>query len=415
MSLNDHFILFAPAHYITGYDVGGSELQWAFDIVAQAARRFRTVDVVLCDLRNGSFPDNVRVHAFDKGRYVNYLEPKEAALFVARYTRCALRVARESPPSILHHAFPWGVRTFNPLILGRGTPFGPPRATRIVMGPLQQPIFGMSTVEEEGSRFGLAANTPAARPDAKQGMQFGLLEPPLRALCRATLRRADAVIALNNAAKATVEELGVGVPVHVIPAGVRLEQYKPVDHVARTGPLRIACVAYLIRRKGVDSVLWALAALRARGRDVRLILAGDGPERDTLAALAKELQIEDLIDSLGHVNNENVPAVYAQADLFVTMSHADPHPPAVLEAMASGLPVISTPTSGALEFIEDGVTGSFVPFGDAAALAACIERYADVSLRARQGAAARARIEHEFSWNAIGDRYATLYESLLRP
>ena len=414
MSLNDHSILFAPAQYVTGYDVGGSELQWAYDIVSQAAHRFGTVDVVLCDLRNGSFADNVRVHAFDRGRYVNYLEAKEAALFVARYTRTALRVCRERPPSILQHAFPWSARTFNPMILGRGTPLGAPRTTRIVMGPLQQPMLGVSTLAEEGSRFGLATPAAPAAADAVQGMSFGPLEPPLRWLCRATLRRSDAIVVLNDAAKAFVESLDVRVPIHVIPAGIRLEQFTPVDRSVPAGSLRIVCVAYLIRRKRIDLVLAALAKLRSRGLDASLILAGDGPERQPLAALATQLGLDGAMQCLGHVANADIAAVYANADVFVTMSQVDPHPPAVLEAMAAGLPVISTRTGGALEFIEDGVTGVFVPFDDADALAACIERYAaDPALRARHGAAARRRIEHDFSWEAVGRRYAAVYESLL--
>jgi glycosyltransferase involved in cell wall biosynthesis len=413
--LNDHSILFAPAQYITGYDVGGSELQWAYDIVSEASHRFGTVDVVLCDLRNGSFADNVRVHAFDPGRHVNYLETKEAALFIARYARTALRVCRERPPSILQHAFPWSARTFNPLILARGTALGAPRATRVVMGPLQEPMLGVSTLAEEGSRFALASPSSPADDGAKQGMSFGLLERPLRALCRATLRRSDAIIALNNAAKGFVEALGVRTPVHVIPAGVRLEQFTPVNRSDRTGPLRIACVAYLIKRKRVDVVVSALAKVRARGRDVQLIVAGDGPERPLLDSLVVQLGLDAAVQRLGHVANAAMPAVYTQGDVFVTMSRVDPHPPAVLEAMAAGLPVISTRTGGALEFIEDGVTGAFVPFDDVDALAACMERYADdAEMRTRQGAAARRRIERDYSWHAIGERYAAVYESLLQ-
>ncbi|MBV8081973.1 MAG: glycosyltransferase [Candidatus Eremiobacteraeota bacterium] len=414
MPLNGHSILFAPAQYITGYDVGGSELQWAFDIVCEAAHRFSTVDVVLCDLRNGSFPDNVRVHAVDIARRVNYLEAKEAARFVARYTRTALPLCRDAPPSILHHAFPWSARTFNPLILGRGTPFGPPRSTRIVMGPLQPPMLGVSTLGEEGARFAPASPTGPAAADAKQGMDFGVFEGPLRSLCRATLRRADAIIALNDAAKEFVLAAGVRVPVHIIPAGVRLERFAVPDRAARDGPLRIACVAYLIKRKRIDVVLAALARARAAGTDATLILAGDGPEREPLGALVAQLGLESAVQLLGHVPNDRIPDVFAQADVFVTMSQVDPHPPAVLEAMAAGLPVISTRTDGAIEFIEDGVTGTFVPFDDAAALAAAIGRYAsDRELRLRQGAAARERIEREYSWHAIGDRYAAVYESLL--
>ena len=416
MSLKNHSILFAPAHYITGRDVGGSELQWAFDIVSQAARRFGTVDAVLCDLRNGSFPANVRVHAFDRNRHVNYFDVKESARFIMRYTRVALPLCRPTPPSILHHAFPWGARTFNPLILGRGTLLGADRATRIVMGPLQQPTFGVSTVAEEGMRFTPDLPPPSADPAAKQGLSFGPLEPALRRLCTATLARADAIVAISNPAKSFVENLGVRVPIHVVPAGVRLEDFPPVDRSGRNARVQIAVVAYLIKRKNVDLVLAAVAKARARGHDVVLDVAGDGPERPALEMLAGKLGIADAVRWRGYVANADIAQIYAHADLFVTMSRFDPHPPAVLEAMASGLPVISTPTDGAREIIEDGVTGSRVPFDDADALAARVEQYADsAALRTQHGAAARQRIAQRFSWDAVGDRYAALYESLLAP
>jgi glycosyltransferase involved in cell wall biosynthesis len=410
--LNDHSILFAPAHYITGYDVGGSELQWTFDLVSQAAQRFGMVDVVLCDLRNGSFPPNVRVHAVDVGRQVNYLQASEGARFIPRYTRAALRVCRTSPPSILHHMFPWGPRTFNPLILGRGTPFGAPRTTRVVMGPLQRPI-SISTPQEEGTRFGVPA-APSASSGQSKGMNFGPLEIPLRALCRATLQRADAIVALDAAAKEYIEALDVDVPISVIPAGVRFDAFSCSAREAESGRLRIACVSYLIKRKNLDLLLRAAASLRKGGCDVSVVVAGDGPERAALGELATGLGIEDAVRWLGHIANADVHAVYANADVFCTMSSAESLPAAVIEAMASGLPVISTPTTGALTLIQNGIQGTLVPFGDINALADAIGRYAlDAELRARQGAVARERAHTEYSWTSVGARYAALYESLL--
>jgi len=421
VSLSDRSVLFAPAHYVTGRDVGGSELQWAFDIVSQGARRFGTVDAVLCDLRNGSFPANVRVHEVDKGRDANYYLPRESALFVARYTRAALRVCRRAAPSLLHHVFPWGARTFNPLILWRGTPFGMPASTRVVIGPLQEPIFGHATVEEEGYRFradAQARHDASARAlrdaSARPGLQFGPLEPPLRALCRATLRKADAIIALTNGARDYVRALGVETPIHVVPAGARVDAYPAREPSANGAPLRVICLSYLIARKRIELTVQAIARVRARGKDVTLTIAGDGPERARLETLIGELRLDGAVRMTGYVDHDQTPALLANADLFVTMSDIETLPAAVIEAMAAGLPVISTRTEGAVELVEDGVTGSLVPFDDAQALAQQIERFADdAPMRTACGLAARRRAQQDLSWDAIGTRYAEIYESVL--
>jgi len=413
MTLKERSILFAPAHWFTGRDVGGSEVQWAFDIVLQASRRFGTVDVLLDDLRNGAFPDNVRVHALYPGRQMNYLDPRQAAGFVARYTAAAWRVCRESPPSVMHHGFPWSSRTFNPRILTRGTWLGAPPTTRVVMGPLQQPLFDDMIPAEEGARLTPtpAASTSNSAPRSKVGM----LDPILRRLCRITLSRADALIAINNSARKFIEGLGVWTPLHVIPAGVRLEEFPIVDRTGRFGPLRVACVAFFIKRKNINRVLEAVAKVRGTGRDVVLMLVGDGPERPALTALASDLGIDGAVQRLGSVANSDIARIYAEADVFVTMSHRESLPAAVLEAMASGLPVISTKTDGALELVQPDVTGILVDFDDVNALAAALERYADdAGLRMRHGSEARRRIELNYSWNVIGDRYGALYESLLR-
>lgn len=143
-------------------------------------------------------------------------------------------------------------------------------------------------------------------------------------------------------------------------------------------------------------------------RSFRATLVGDGPDR---AAVEAELRGAATLAGERH----DVPALLADADVFVLSSTSEGMPLTVLEAMAAGLPVVASAVGGLPELVEDGVTGLLVPPRDPEALADVLRRLlADADLRRRLGAAGRARAEERFDLPRFRAEHVELYERLLR-
>lgn len=162
-------------------------------------------------------------------------------------------------------------------------------------------------------------------------------------------------------------------------------------------------IAQLRPGKGHGTLLRALALLRDRGIDVGLLVVGDGPERAALEREIAQLGLEDRVHLAGQV--ADVRPQLAAMRLFVLASLAETFSNAALEAMASGVPVVSTRIGGMPEMLRHG-GGVLIPPEDPAALAACIARIAgDANLRERLAAEAQRAAERHFSWESMVQQY----------
>jgi glycosyltransferase involved in cell wall biosynthesis len=155
------------------------------------------------------------------------------------------------------------------------------------------------------------------------------------------------------------------------------------------GPMLVSA-GRLSAAKALDVALRALAA--AEG--VTLVVAGDGPERESLERLAAELGLAERVRFVGPLPRDEVLALYVAADAALLSSAWENFPHSVVEALAVGTPVISTAVGGVPEVVEDGVNGLLVPSGDVDALAGAIRRLtAEPGLRERLAAAAAPSVE----------------------
>jgi len=166
--------------------------------------------------------------------------------------------------------------------------------------------------------------------------------------------------------------------------------------------------------KGFSDLLAAFERLpeSLHGQPLHLMIAGEGPLRETLHRQAAEGHAASRIHWPGWLDDPNT--ALQSADLFVCPSRHEPLGNVILEAWASGAPVLSTATAGGRELIDPGVDGVLVPVGDVAALARGIEELMrwPAERLAELAAAGRARVEHEFSESAITGRYLDLYRHL---
>jgi glycosyltransferase involved in cell wall biosynthesis len=231
-----------------------------------------------------------------------------------------------------------------------------------------------------------------------------MLAPLARAVSRRTLATADAVTveakahAPHNRPDATV-----------IPMGLDLTMFTPGNGDRVQG--RVVAVSALLRRKGLDILIRAIAMARLRNGSVHLMIAGEGPERRSLMKLSEELGIGSAVSFLGRVPRANLVDLYGSAVAFCHPARTDNFPTTVIEAMACGLaPLVSD--FGALPEMV-GEAGLIHPRGDAVCLQAqLLEVVERRTYSADLAHAARDRAVHRFSVDRMCDDYLSLYRRL---
>ena len=235
---------------------------------------------------------------------------------------------------------------------------------------------------------------------------------------RALLRRFQGVVAVSDGVRKILLASGVrqerirlirnGVDVHGFASVPR--NGPPLEH----GRCTVGVVARLSHEKGVDLFLEAAAIVAQQLPETRFVIAGDGPDRGTLQALLEELNLKGRAVFLGRQND--MPAFYASLDLLVLPSRMEGLPMAVLEGMASGLPVVATAVGEVPQVVESGQTGLVVAAEDPPALAAAIsELVRDAALRERMGSKAKARVTEQFSGDRMAAEYLALYRDITSP
>jgi glycosyltransferase involved in cell wall biosynthesis len=220
------------------------------------------------------------------------------------------------------------------------------------------------------------------------------------------VRDARVVLTCTEQGRAQLTRLADGrTPVHLAYHGVEVRGRTRSSRRDETP--RILAVGRLVEKKGHETLLLAASQLRDRGLEFSLRLAGEGPEWSRLQRLVHELRLGDRVVFLGPLSESEVRAEYEQADVFalpcrkLANGDQDGLPNVILEAMAHGLPVVSTRLDGIIEAIVDGDSGLLADQDDPAAFAAhlgCLIE--DVEFRERIGEAGRARVATSFERSA---------------
>jgi glycosyltransferase involved in cell wall biosynthesis len=246
-------------------------------------------------------------------------------------------------------------------------------------------------------------------------VQLWLTTAPRRAMARAALASVDTVVAVSEAGRVALAS-AVGDRVVRVDNGVDLNAHA-VRPIARAGaPLRVLYAGLLTPRKGVLDLFQASEMLRSWGVDHELCLVGGTPDEGADAETAiRAAAAAHGIELLGSVTPEEMPAMYAHADVFCLPSWWEAMPLSLLEAMASGLPVVVTAVGDVPRVVEDGTSGLLVPPRHPASLAAALACVLlDRELRQRLGQAARARVESHYSAAGTIAAVDHIYDSLCR-
>jgi glycosyltransferase involved in cell wall biosynthesis len=267
--------------------------------------------------------------------------------------------------------------------------------------------------------YGFLAALCGVRPTIVSVWGMDVLEAPRLSplhyfITRYALRRTDHITATGlRLAQAASRYVPRGKAVTVIPYGVDLETFRPRPRPQR-GEVVVGAVARLSPEKGLRYLIDAFARL-ARGDDrVRLVLAGDGPERRRLERMVERQGLGERVRFLGEVPHESVPDVLADIDVFAMPSIWEGFGVAALEAAAMGVPVVATNVHGIPDVVRDGETGLLVRAKDATALTGALARLVeDEVLRRRLGQAGRAFVQAHYSWAENVAQMEALYRMAL--
>jgi glycosyltransferase involved in cell wall biosynthesis len=228
------------------------------------------------------------------------------------------------------------------------------------------------------------------------------------------LQRADVLLSDGWGARRLPAILGR--PVENIAKGVDSTLFTPEGPSVRSGlgaggaPV-VLCVSRLVPIKNVALFIDAMAVVHRARPDVRAVIAGEGPLEPALKAQAANLQLGDLVHFAGYVEQRELPAWYRAADVFALSSDFDNSPNVLLEAMASGLPVVATNVGGVPDFLDVPAGGAVVPQGDATSMGTRIlDLLGNESRRREAGAFNRQRAATKFSWRTSAEQLMAAYQ-----
>lgn len=318
------------------------------------------------------------------------------------------------------------VRAPGPLLAG-------PRTRRWLTARLAEHAAGADVVVL-GAAWPLAELVPLVRRAStapivaiSHGLEAGMVRAGLGAVVVRSLARVDAVTTISDFTESTLAPRLPGVRVRRVAPGVDVDRFTPeVDgralrqrwQVPDAAPV-VGCLSRLVPRKGQDALIAVLPALVRRHPDVHLVLAGEGPDRRRLQRAVRRLgPLAGRVHLVGRVAERDLAAAHAAFDVTALPCRTrwagldvEGLGIVLLEAQASGRPVVAGRSGGAPEAVAGPSTGTVVDGRDRAALVAALDRWlGDPAARAVARAEGPAWVRAGWSWSAVAERFAAVLE-----
>jgi phosphatidylinositol alpha-1,6-mannosyltransferase len=251
-----------------------------------------------------------------------------------------------------------------------------------------------------------------------------------RSAARWALKRCAKVTACSQDLARRAERLGRGPGVEWIPYGVNTDKFGPLETEGSSSARRaiaerhgldpeaqwILAVGRLVYKKGFNTLVAALAAVREKAPSAEVLIVGEGPLEASLREQAQESGVGNALHLLGALPHDQLPEYYAAADLVAVPSvhgpagNVDGLPNTFLEGLASGTAVVASSIAGMLDVAGDGRTAVLVPEGDKDALAEALgELLVDRGRREKVGAAAREVARSRLGWNQAAEQFESIY------
>lgn len=236
-----------------------------------------------------------------------------------------------------------------------------------------------------------------------------------RHLLTFTLKKSDYILSTSHCMARETNKY-TPKPICVTPFGVDMLRFAPMSVADKPAAFVVGNVKTLKHCYGIDTLIRAFAIVHHHHpkTDMRLLIAGTGPDKEQLETLCNTLGIRHLVDFLGYIPNAELPKLYAKFDVSVSLSREESFGVVAVEAMSCGCPVVTSDAEGFCEVVNNGVTGYIVPKDNPEAAAEAIVRLIDnPQIRASMATAARQRVAELYDWERNVDTMMAIYQRVI--
>jgi len=242
---------------------------------------------------------------------------------------------------------------------------------------------------------------------ARLQLDYKILAPVFKLIWK----NAAALVACSEGLKNRALSFLPNISIDVIPNGVDLEQFYPAETNEKHETLRLLTVGRLSVTKRIQTLLDVAEMLYRQGCKLHLTIVGGGNLENNLRKIVLQKNLGDIVEITGRVESEKMPQLYRQNHIFISATMQEGMSNAMLEAMASGLPIVTTPCEGVRELIADN--GIVVEQAKAESIANAVKSIADnEKLYDKMCFEARKQVEN-FSWKSVADKYLNYYDGII--
>lgn len=223
--------------------------------------------------------------------------------------------------------------------------------------------------------------------------------------------KASAIVSLSNGLKKRALDFIPSVNIDIISNGVDLDRFYPAPNKTLSGEFKLLTVGRLSATKRIDMLIEAVEILNKQGKPIRLTIAGGGKLQPELEGLINKKGLGNIVGLTGRIEPQRMPEVYRQHHIFVSASYQEGMSNAMVEAIASGLPIITTMCEGVEELISDN--GVVVGNDSADTIADAVTKLVENQQQYKAMCDAARRKAENFGWDKVADEYIKLYQRVL--
>lgn len=229
-------------------------------------------------------------------------------------------------------------------------------------------------------------------------------------------RKIDKVQAISNFLANWAKDLGVKEEkIIVVPNGADLDKFTNIKKILTNKKEKIILTdSRLVEKNGIE---YLIRAVKLLGQNVKLLIIGDGPLKDSLEKLVNKLELQDSVEFLGEVPYEKIQDYYAIADVFVRPSLSEGFGNVFIQAMAAEIPVVATPVGGILDFLKEDETGFICYEEDPQSTAYQIEYVLDENHKEEIEpiiSSAKKMVMEKYTWEKVAEQMKEIFNALIK-
>jgi len=393
-------ILFSPLHYVITNN-SGSEFIWSFNLYKYLGNHFYK-SLFVTGGTNIKSKQIINLNIFNPDK----IDLKLSNVIIYHITSQLVSLKYLFKSRVLFHVLPFSIGNSINLLF-----FIPFIKIYKVIGPIQLPLTVTDSDIDVSDARGFGTKKNNFEILAKLLLA---IKPIISLINKKMMQRADKLIVISSLVKDRLVSEGINKDkIEVIPVGLDIEPYNN-NQTSKNKVYTIISTSYFVKRKNIDQIIKAVKKVKDKKIDVKLLLVGDGPQKENLIKLTSELGLNNFVNFVGFIPNSKIIDYYKKSHCFVSMSSSESWGQVYLEAMASGLPCISSINNGSKVIIDENKNGYLVNQNDVDDLShKIIKLVKDENLYNSFSKEAVKKVKDNYDWKTvIIPKYIKLIESI---